>query len=183
MFTLAISSLFLKFIPMLPSQILLANLVSDGPLMTISSDNVDENYLHRPKKWDTKFISKFMIVFGSISIVFDLVTISILMFLVNANENLFKTAWFLESVLSEIIITFSIRTNKSFWKSKPSKLLVYASLVGIIITFIVIYSPLSSLFQFENLPLVIVFFIAVILIIYFALAELTKKIFFKKYEY
>jgi P-type Mg2+ transporter len=183
MFTLAISSLFLKFIPMLPSQILLANLISDGPLMTISSDNVDENYLHRPKKWDTKFISKFMIVFGSISIVFDLVTISILMFLVNANENLFKTAWFLESVLSEIIITFAIRTNKSFWKSKPSKLLVYASLVGIILTFIVIYSPLSSLFQFESLPFVIVFFIAVILVTYFALAELTKKIFFRKYEY
>ena len=182
MFTLAISSLFLKFIPLLPSQILLANFISDGPLMTISTDNVDENYLHKPKRWSIKTISKFMIFFGAISAVFDFITIGILLFIVKPDEATFRTAWFLESVLSEIIITFAIRTKKSFWKSHPSKMLVYSSIAAIIITIGLIYSPIAFLFKFEKIAIPLLIAVGIILLGYFTIAEIAKKRFYKKNE-
>ncbi|MBN1940580.1 MAG: magnesium-translocating P-type ATPase, partial [Candidatus Diapherotrites archaeon] len=130
MFTLAISSIFLKFIPLLPAQILLANLISDGPLMTVSVDNVDEEYVRKPKRWNIRAISRFMVFFGLISMAFDFLTIGLLLFVLNAEINVFRTAWLLETILSEILVTFVIRTRKSFWKSKPSKALIYASLTA-----------------------------------------------------
>ncbi len=182
MFTLAISSLFLKFIPLLPSQILLGNLISDGPLMTIATDNVDEGYLHKPKRWSIKKITKFMLFFGAISAVFDLIIMGILLFIVKANPATFRTAWFLESVLSEIIITFAIRTKKNFWQSKPSKLLIYSSIAATILTISLIYSPIAFLFEFEQLTIPILTAIGIILLAYFALAETAKKRFYKKRE-
>ncbi len=182
MLTLTISSLFLKFIPLLPSQILLANLISDGPLMTISTDNVDKSYLHKPKKWNIKGISSFMIFFGAISTVFDLATMAVLLFLVNAEPAVFRTAWFLESVLSEIFITFAIRTKGNFWKSKPSKLLIYSSIAATILTIGLIYSPIAFLFKFEQLTIPILTAIGIILLAYFSLAETAKKRFYKTHE-
>jgi len=179
MFTLATSSLFFKFIPLLPSQILLANLISDGPLTTISTDNVDESYLHKPKRWNIKMISRSMISLGIISSLFDVITILVLYFLIKADVSTFRTGWFLESVLSEVIITFSIRTNKSFWKSKPSKALIYSSLAAIAITVGLIYSPLAFLFQFDKLPIILLAAIAVILLVYFTSVEIAKRFVFK----
>ena len=182
MFTLAISSLFLKFIPLLPSQILLANLISDVPLTTISTDNVDEDYLKKPKRWNIKMISKFMFFFGFISSIFDLITIGLLFFIVKAEPAMFRTAWFLESVLSEIIVTFSIRTKKAFWKSNPSKMLLYASIISIILTVALIYSPLAFLFQFEKLTITLLLIIGGILFLYLVLVDVFKIRFFKKHE-
>jgi len=179
MFTLVTSSLFFKFIPLLPSQILLANLVSDGPLTTISTDNVDESYLHKPKRWNIKIISRSMVSLGIISSLFDVITILVLYFLIKADVSTFRTGWFLESVLSEVIITFSIRTNKSFWKSKPSKALIYSSLAAIALTIGLIYSPLAFLFQFEKLPIILLSSIAVILLVYFTAVEIAKRFVFK----
>jgi len=182
MFTLAISSIFLKFIPLLPSQILLANLISDGPLMTISTDNVDEKELKKPKRWNIKAISSFMISFGLISSVFDVITILILLLIVGNNTNLFRTAWFLESVLSEVTITFVIRTKKSFWKSKPSSLLLLSSVAGIALTLAIIYSPLAVLFSFEKIPYLIIAFIGLVIFLYLIMGEFFKKRFYKKHE-
>lgn len=182
MFTLAISALFLKFIPLLPSQILLANLISDGPLMTISTDNVDEEYLHKPKRWNIKTISRFMVFFGIISMVFDFITIGLLLFVVRADASIFRTAWFLESVLSEIIITFAIRTRKSFWKSNPSLMLIASSVAAIAITLYLIYSPLAFLFSFEQLMIPLLVLIGLVLLAYFTLGEAAKKIFYKIFE-
>jgi len=182
MFTLTISSFALPFIPLLPSQILLNNLISDGPLMTISTDRVDEDYLHKPKKWNIRAISHFMVFFGLISTVFDLVTMAVMWILTAGNVALFRTAWFLESVLSEIVITFVIRTRRSFWKSRPSKMLIYSSIIGIMLSISIIYLPFGSLFEFEGLSLPMLVITALILLAYFMLAEMTKKIFYKKYE-
>ncbi|MEW6295184.1 MAG: magnesium-translocating P-type ATPase [Candidatus Diapherotrites archaeon] len=182
MFTLAFSSLFLKFIPLLPSQILLANLVSDIPLITVSTDNVDEDYLHNPKRWNIKTISNFMVYFGIISSVFDFITIGFLMFIVGADAAIFRTAWFLESVLSEIIVTFAIRTKRSFWQSHPSKVLIYSSIAAMILTIALVYSPLAFLFRFESLAVPVLVSIGVILLAYFLLVEGAKKKFFQKHE-
>jgi len=182
MFSLTISSLFLKFIPMLPSQVLLANLVSDGPLMTISTDNVEPEHLRKPRRWNLKAITKFMVFFGAISSIFDLATMAILMVIVNAEPALFRTAWFLESVLSEIIITFSIRTRRSMWKSKPSTMLVITSIAAIILTIALIYSPFAYLFSFEPLSTYVLMAIGIILFAYLAVTESEKRIFYKKNE-
>lgn len=182
MFTLAISSLFLGFIPLLPSQILLANLISDGPLMTISTDNVDYDYLKKPKRWSIKAISDFMLFFGAISSLFDFITIGILLFVVQADAATFRTAWFLESVLSEIIVTFTIRTKRNFWDSKPSTVLIWSSVAAIILTVALIYSPLAFLFKFEHLAIPILAAIGAILLAYLLITEAAKKRFYRTHE-
>lgn len=180
MFTLAISSMFLPFIPLLSIQILLTNFLSDGPLLMVSTDKVDEEYINKPKKWSTKAISRFMIYFGLISSAFDIITIIFLMFILHAQIDLFRTAWFVESVLSEILVTFSIRTRKPFWKSYPSKWLLLSSLAVIIITIGLIYSPLALYFSFVQMPLWVLGTILLILASYFTIVEIAKWIFYKK---
>ena len=129
MVTLAIVSVVLNFLPMLPLQILLTNLLSDGPLLSISTDKVDEGELEKPRNWNLKLIGRFARFFGGISSVFDFVTIVLTLILVGSNIALFRTCWFIESTLSEIMITFAIRTRKRFYKSMPSKILLLSSLV------------------------------------------------------
>lgn len=183
MFTLSISSLYFKFIPMLPSQILLTNFVSDVPLTTISTDNVDPSYLKRPKRWNIKLITKFMIFFGLISSIFDILTMAIVwIFIAPGNPQIFRTVWFTESVLAQIMITFSIRTRDYFWKSKPSRMLVYSAIFGIVLTFLVIFTPLAGLFEFKKYSINILLIILSILVAYFILTEIGKKIFYRYIE-
>jgi Mg2+-importing ATPase len=183
MFTLAASSLFLKFIPLLPSQILLNNFISDLPLLTISSDNVDEEFLKKPRRWDIKLISRFMTYFGLISTLFDMALILSLILILKVGTDLFRTAWFVESVLSELVVTFSIRTRLRFFKSKPSAwLLITSILTGVFavgITFMVLG---SSLFKFVRIPGSLLILIGAILVLYFLTAEIVKRYFFKKFE-
>ncbi|HLD58873.1 MAG TPA: magnesium-translocating P-type ATPase [archaeon] len=183
MFTVAASSLFLKFIPLLPAQILLNNLLSDVPMISISTDNVDARWLKKPKHWDIKLIRNFMVYFGLISTVFDLILIFALLFIANAGTELFRTAWFLESVLSEIIVTFAIRTSMRFFKSRPSKLLLISSLVTGIIAVAITFSVIGNiLFEFEPMPPIVLVLIAAVLIGYFATAEIAKGFFFRRFE-
>ncbi|HIH29781.1 TPA: magnesium-translocating P-type ATPase [Candidatus Micrarchaeota archaeon] len=180
MITVALSSFFLPFIPMLPSQILLNNLLSDIPMLSIAADNVDEHYRKKPQKWDTGMIMKFMAFFGLISTVFDLLLIGILFFIMNADATTFRTAWFLESLLSEIIIVFSLRTTVPFFRSVPSTALVAAAVGVIALTFAVVYfEPVATLFHFTPLPLPILGLIAAILAVYFAATELGKVEFYR----
>jgi len=183
MLTVASSSLFLKFIPLLPSQILLNNFVSDIPLLCISSDNVDEESLQRPRKWDIGFIARFMFFFGLISTVFDLILILVMMFLIHVSETIFRTAWFVESALSEIIITFVIRTQRPFYKSKPGKWLLILSLITIAFTVVITYLPLvKNWFEFAAMPMSILALIAGVLLAYMFTAELAKHWFFNRYK-
>lgn len=179
MFTLSISSLYFKFLPLLPSQILLGNFVSDIPLATISADNVDKSYLKKPKHWNLKMISKFMVFFGLISSIFDVLTMALVwFFLAPNNPDMFRTVWFTESVLSEMIITFSIRTKGVFWKSKPSKILMGISILSVILTMAFIFTPLSGLFKFERLSWFILAVIFLILCGYLFITEIGKRIFY-----
>jgi len=182
MFTLAVGSLFLPFIPLLPSQILLTNLISDAPLLTIATDNLDEEGLRSPKKWSISLIAKFALFFGLISSVFDFFTISALIYLLNASPELFRTAWFIESVISEILVTFSIRTRRKFYESRPSNLLIAASIVMAAVTLVVVYSPIGVLLEFVQPPLWFLGLIFGILGCYFFLVEGLKHLFFRRYE-
>ncbi|MEM5883010.1 MAG: magnesium-translocating P-type ATPase [Candidatus Aenigmatarchaeota archaeon] len=180
MTSLAIVSPFLNFFPMLPSQILLTNLISDGPLLSISTDKVDEEELKMPKHWNLDFIGKFCGFFGFISSIFDFATMSLLL-LFGTSVALFRTGWFLESVFSEILITFAIRTRKRFYKSKPSEILILSSLVFGLVTLIIIYSPLGVFFEFVYLNLFFLSLIVTILLAYFIIVEFTKQIIYRKF--
>jgi Mg2+-importing ATPase len=183
MFTVAISSIFMKFIPLLPSQILLNNFFSDIPNLTISSDNVDEELLRKPKKWNIKLISRFMFYFGLISSVFDLALILPLLLIMKTDAGVFRTAWFIESALSEIIVVFAIRTKMSFLKSKPSRWLVISSMAAAALTVAITYTAFGErLFEFVKMPILILLFIGIILAAYFITAELAKRYFFRKFE-
>ena len=180
MVTLAIVAVALDFLPMLPLQILLTNLLSDGPLLAISTDTVDEGELTKPRNWNLKFIGRFARFFGGISSVFDFVTIILTLILVGSNIALFRTCWFIESTLSEILITFAIRTRKRFYKSRPSKILLLSSLVFALITVFLPYSPLSSVFEFYPPTPFLLSLIFGILFLYFIVVEIVKPFFHEK---
>lgn len=174
MTTLGIVSLFLNFLPLLPAQILLTNFLSDMPLLTISTDNVDNEELVKPKRWNIGYIERFALLFGGISSIFDFITIFILIYALSANVALFRTGWFLESVLSEILITFAIRTRKRFYKSKPGKLLLFTSVVIAVFTICLIFSSFGYLFEFVPLVNWLPIAIGLIIIAYFAMVEILK---------
>jgi Mg2+-importing ATPase len=182
MFTLAIGSLFLPFIPLLPSQILLANLLSDAPLLTISTDNLDDENLRTPKKWKIGTIARFALYFGVISSIFDFVTITSLIYLLHAGPELFRTGWFIESVISEITVTFAIRTRRPFYKSRPSRLLTTASTTIIVAVLLLVYSPVGPIFEFTQPPLWFLALVFGIIACYFLLVETLKHLFFNRYE-
>lgn len=180
MFTIAIASMFLKFIPLLPAQILLNNLITDLPMVTIASDNVDIEMLRKPKKLDTAKIKTFMSSFGLLSTVFDLLLILSLLLIFKANAEVFRSAWFLESAISEIVITFSLRTTLPFFKSKPGKALFFMSVSAIILLFVMVYSPLAGFFEFVQLNAQMLAFVILVVVTYFTASELLKRSLFKK---
>ncbi|OGM10611.1 hypothetical protein A2159_03230 [Candidatus Woesebacteria bacterium RBG_13_34_9] len=183
MSTVALSSIFLKFIPLLPSQILLNNLISDIPLLAIVSDSVDKNLLTKPKHWDIRLIGKFMIYFGILSSIFDMMLILGMIILLKVDPVVFRTAWFIESSISEIIITFSIRTKLIFFKSRPSLILLILSIFSILLVLVLPFIGLGkNFFAFVPLPKQVWMFIIADLALYFVSCEIIKKEFFKRFS-
>jgi len=179
MFSMAGASLFLPFLPLLPKQILLMNLMTDAPEMTISTDNVDLEIVDRPRRWDIKFIKKFMIVFGLLSTMFDFSTFGVLLFILHSSTDQFRTAWFMESVISASIIVLVIRTRKPLFRSKPGKHLLLATLFIVGISIILPFTPVAQLFGFRGLSILYLTAVGVIVSIYIATAEIVKKVFYK----
>jgi Mg2+-importing ATPase len=179
MFSVAGASLFLPFLPMLPKQILLTNLLTDFPEMTIATDDVDKELVEKPRKWDIKFIKRFMIFFGLMSSIFDYATFGVLLFILKADAVLFRTGWFIESVLSASFVVLIIRTRKPFWRSRPGKYLLLTTLLIALITLVIPYLPISSLLGFQHIPSDFLLALAIILISYITLAEVGKRIFYK----
>ena len=134
MFSMAGVSLFLPFLPLLPKQILLTNLLTDFPEMTIATDRVDREMVDYPRRWDIKAIRKFMMTFGLVSSVFDYLTFGVLLFILHATPEQFRTGWFLESVISASLIVLVIRSRKPFFKSRPSPYLLTATLLVVVVT-------------------------------------------------
>jgi len=180
MFSLAGISLFLPFLPLLPTQILLTNLLTDFPEMTIATDHVDDEMVDHPRRWDIVAIRKFMITFGLVSSVFDFLTFGVLLLMLHATQDQFRTGWFLESVVSACLIVLVIRSRKPFFNSRPAKSLLVATLLTVVATVILPYTPLGGVFGFSRLPLSFVLLIAIIVILYIFSAELVKAFFYKK---
>lgn len=180
MFSMAGVSLFLPFLPLLPKQILLTNLLTDFPEMTIANDRVDSEMVEYPRRWDIKTIRKFMITFGLVSSVFDYLTFGALLVIVHATRDQFRTGWFLESVVSASLIVLVIRSRKPFFKSRPSKYLLMATLLVVIVTVILPFTPIGALFEFTRLSISFYLLLGMIVILYIVAAEITKRIFYQK---
>jgi P-type Mg2+ transporter len=179
MFSMAGASLFLTFLPLLPKQILLTNLMTDFPEMTIATDRVDEELIAYPRRWNIKSIRKFMITFGLVSSVFDYLTFGALLLLAKATQVQFRTGWFVESVISAALIVLVIRSRKPFFKSKPGKYLLVSTMAVVFLTLVLPYTPVAGLFGFSPLPITILLLIGVIVVFYIVTAEITKNIFYR----
>jgi Mg2+-importing ATPase len=183
MLSMAGISLFIPFLPLLPSQVLLTNLLSDIPALTIASDQVDPEMLRKPRRWNTRFIRLFMVVFGLESSLFDFLTFAALIFYFRASPGGFQTGWFVESVLTEIMILLIIRTRRTFFKSKIGRSLLISSVLVVVLIVLLPYLPISGLFGFVPLPPRFMMAICLIAILYGLFAESTKKILFRKINY
>ena len=179
MFSMAGASLFLPFLPLLPTQILLTNLLTDFPEMTIATDNVDPELVQRPRRWDVGFIRDFMMTFGPLSSVFDFATFGVLLWFLKASPAEFRTGWFVESVLSASMVVLVIRTRRPFLKSRPSWQLATTTLAIALVTIALPYTPVGTLFKFVPLPGRFFPVLAVILVAYGASAEFAKRIFYR----
>jgi Mg2+-importing ATPase len=177
MFSMAGASLFLSFLPLLPKQILLENLMTDFPELTISTDNVDQKLIQQPRRWDIKFIRKFMVTFGFLSVVFDFLTFSVLI-LLHATEQEFRTGWFIESVISASVVVLIIRTEKPFFKSNPSDYLLIATLLIVGATVIFPFTPLAEIFGFVVIPASFYVSIGIIIMLYIISTEIIKRKFY-----
>ena len=152
MISMALATPLLPFLPLAAKQILLNNFLSDVPSIAISSDNVDPERVLRPQRWNVKDIQKFMIVFGLISSVFDLLTFGVLLLVFHANEATFQTSWFMISLLTELAVVLVLRTHKPAFRSKPSRLLLWSTLAVVIATFAIPFlGRLTSVFGFVPL--------------------------------
>ncbi|MCX6236664.1 MAG: HAD-IC family P-type ATPase, partial [Bacteroidia bacterium] len=183
MFSMAGVSLFIPFLPLLPKQILLTNLMTDFPEMTIATDRVDDEMVDHPRRWDIKAIRKFMITFGLVSSVFDYLTFGLLLLVLHANESQFRTGWFLESVISASMIVLVIRSRKPFFRSRPGKYLLIATISIAVITLILPFTSLGSIFGFSPLTFTTYLLLLLIVVVYIVAAEITKTIFYKKVRF
>jgi hypothetical protein len=186
MFSAAGGVLFLPFLPMAPLQILLNNLLYDASQTAISTDNIDDEYIQRPKRWDISFIRRFMVTLGPVSSLFDYATFFTMLFVFNTwtNEGLFQTAWFVESLCSQTLVVLIIRTRRvPFYKSKPSKYLIFTLLFVIISAIIIPYTPINTFFGFVPPPPAYFLALAGILGAYAILAEAVKSWFYKRNAY
>ncbi|MGZ3753654.1 MAG: magnesium-translocating P-type ATPase [Mucilaginibacter sp.] len=180
MCSVAVASLLLPFLPMLPKQILLVNFITDFPYLTIAQDNVDQEQLDKPRKWNLKAIRNYMIIFGIHSSLFDLITFLVLLYVLKVKDAAFQTGWFIESAIAQLAILFIIRTHQNFIKSKPGKYLIILSGVGLLVTIILPYSPFSSALGFIPLPLINGMAMLLIVAAYITTADLLKVWFFRR---
>jgi len=179
MFSMAGISLVLPFLPLLPSQILITNLLTDFPEMTIATDRVDKELVNKPRRMNIAFIRNFMLVFGLLSSVFDYLTFGALLLLLHANPAQFRTGWFMESVISASTIVLVIRTRKSILKSKPGKYLLMATISIVGVTLLLPYTPIAGLLGFQPLPIEFLLVLAAIVGLYILCAEAVKRVFYQ----
>ncbi|MEM0347953.1 MAG: magnesium-translocating P-type ATPase [Zestosphaera sp.] len=184
MLSVAIASLFLPFLPMLPIQILLNNLLYDFSQSAIPTDEVDVEYIEKPRRLDIHFIRLFMACFGPVSSLFDFLTYFIMLYIFKASEPLFQTAWFIESLASQTLVVLVIRTIKSpFWRSKPSQLQLFTIITITASALALPYTPLREIFRFTKPPATFYPALTAIIGAYLILADNIKNWFYKRYSY
>jgi Mg2+-importing ATPase len=174
-FSMAGASLFLPFLPMLPTQILLNNFLYDLAQITIPTDNVDESFMHKPRKWDIRMIRNFMLVIGPISSVYDFITFAVMLLVFHADETLFHTGWFVESLATQTLVLFIIRTMGNPLKSRPSRPLTVTTLLVVLLALLLPISPLAAILGFTPLPLGYFLFLIVATGTYLLLVQAAKR--------
>lgn len=182
MFSMAGASLILPFLPMLPTQILLNNLLYDFSEIPIPLDNVDEEYLKRPRQWDMRFIRNFMFVVGPISSIFDFLTFYVMLKILGAGEALFRTGWFIESIATQVLVIFVIRTRRNPFKSRPNLWLATTSLLVVAVAAMLPYTTLGAYFGLVPPPLVFFTILVAMVITYLVMVELVKLWFYRRYK-
>ena len=179
MISMAGASLLLPFLPLLPKQILLTNLLTDLPEMTIAGDRVDADWIEQPHRWDIAFIKRFMLTFGLVSSLFDVLTFAVLLWVLRSSPAEFRTGWFMESVVSAASIVLVVRTHRPLTASRPSRSLVLATVAVVILTLLLPTTPLGRLFGFVPLPPSFLLLLAAVLIAYVLTAERVKRWFYR----
>ena len=180
MFSMAAASVLLPFLPLLASQILLNNFLSDIPATTIASDNVDPEWVAKPRRWNTTFIRDYMVLFGLVSSAFDFLTFGTLLWIFHAGPEEFRTGWFIESLLTELVIALVVRTRRRFYRSRPGKLLLISSLSIIAIALVIPYLPFDSVFGFVPLPAPLMLAMIGLTLAYVVAAEVAKSFFYRR---
>jgi len=181
MFSAAGASLFLTFLPMLPSQILLNGLLYDVGQLAIPTDNVDAEVLARPAGWDISFVRRFMLVFGSISSLFDIATFIVMIHVLHAGQNEFRTGWFVESLATQTLVVFLIRTRRvPFFRSRPSLPMIITPITAAVVGIAIAVSPAAHLLGFSALPLTYFFILFGMIGVYLVLIEAAKSRFYRK---
>lgn len=180
MFSMAIASVFLPFLPLLASQILLNNFLSDIPATAIAGDRVDPEMLTRPRRWDTDFIRNYMVVFGLLSSVFDLLTFGVLLWMFKAAPEEFRTGWFVESLLTELVIALVVRTRRPFYRSRPGNLLLMTTFAVVAVALMLPYLPFISIFGFVPLPAPVMLGMIALTLSYVFAVEMAKKFFYAR---
>jgi Mg2+-importing ATPase len=180
MVSMAAASLYLPFLPLTAGQILLNNFLSDIPAIGIADDAVDPELVNQPRRWDIRFIGRFMVTFGLVSSVFDVLTFAMLIGVFRADPRTFRTSWFVESLLTELVIALVMRTRRPFFRSRPGRLLLVSTLVLILVAVVIPYLPFVRSFGFVPLPGVLLAAIAAITALYVVATELAKHWFYRQ---
>ena len=179
MISMAAASLFLPFLPLLAGQILLNNLLSDVPAIGIADDAVDPELIARPQRWNMRFIGRFMLEFGAVSSVFDFLTFGALLLVFHAAPDLFRTGWFVESLLTELVIALVVRTRRPFFRSRPGRVLLWSTVALVALTVAIPYLPFIGVFGFVPLPGMLLITVTAITALYVVATELTKRRFYR----
>ncbi len=182
MFSAAGAVVFLPFLPMLPIQILLNNFLYDLSQVAIPADNVDDDWLKKPRRWNLDFVKKFMYFFGPVSSMFDFLTFFILLAVFAAPESVFQTGWFVESLATQVLVVHIIRTRKiPFVQSRAGKYLLAGTFAAVAAGWIIPFTPLGGFFGFQPLPLPLALALAGISATYLVVAEIAKRIFYRRH--
>jgi len=179
MLSMAGASLFLPFLPMLPTQILLNNFLYDTSELALPLDQVDATYLRRPHDWDAGFIRRFMLLLGPVSSLFDFATFFLLLGVFHAGEALFRTGWFIESIATQVLVIFVIRTRARPWRSRPHPALLASSLAIVAVALVLPFTPLASVLGFVAPPLEVLLLVGGMVVLYLVAAEVAKRGFYR----
>jgi Mg2+-importing ATPase len=179
MISMAVASLFLPFLPLAAGQILLNNFLSDVPAVGIANDAVDAELIARPQRWNMRFIGRYMVTFGALSSIFDFVTFGVLLGF-NASVALFRTGWFVESLLTELVIALVVRTRRPIYRSHPGGVLLWSTCLLVALTVALPYLPGAAVFGFVRLPPALMASVLSITAAYVAAAELQKAWFYRR---
>src|SRR5258706_1398039 len=182
MFSMAGASILLPFLPLLAPQILLNNFFSDIPSPPPAPAKVDAEWVEKPRRWNTKFIRDYMILFGLVSSIFDFLTFGILLLIFHASAKEFRTGWFIESLLTELVIALVVRTRHLFFRSRPANLLLVSTVIIVAITFTLPSLPFDSIFGFIPLPAPLMLAMVGLIVLYMITTEIAKKYFYSKLE-